>query len=602
MNPAWKIAAALLLVVAAMPVGAAHGAVPDLHLAPSPRVPPLLRAPVAEDPLPFEAPSTVLPSPFAPAGYSLKTAATAGSYKLNFTCPSALLSTRVFPCPNRIIDVSDILGNPSLAIDPLFPERMAFASLHGSSGDGPTNLSRRGQQHTVHTTLTAGATWSDQPYSNPRGLGDGGNNNLHVTGEDTHIIMDSLGNMNVASLYAHRPRDSAGSDPWDYSIALWKFDSTLDRLTYAIPAAILKNRESGTTIAEPTLIELPEHKRIVLLWHESAPANKTTSILGRSLTGWVAGAITFADSISPWSMLDDKVLVGPCDDITNPIANRGKIYFGCKAGANFDLVPGVAAGDIVFVELDPVLGASRIVSKTPLKGGDPKLAMDPFGTTAIVTVEAIPGDPNVTGSDRVRAEIATSRLGEGWSAAHPFGDQIHNASLNVSIARVNAINYRTDTNTIHMIYFEQDRRESPNASRAPLYRKYLAVVDPLGTVIFNLDLDVSDKGEVFGSRKSRGNAKPYGDTRDHLLDYQGRQFFVFADYGVVVTAEILEDDQREIIQPTSTAPPVPEPVPVSTTLPVVTGAGVIAGATAAEAVRRLLAARNAAAAGSGRGK
>lgn len=582
MKPALRAVALALVLVASLPLAVAHGATDVLPATPllpasAPSVVPVTLG---------ELPHRVLPSPFA--GPDLGPAAPS-SYRLNFTCPSSLLATQFFPCPNRIVDTDDLLGNPSLAVDPLFPEHMAFASLHGTAANGPSNLSRGRQPHTVHTTTLAGADWRDQPYGEPNP--PGGRNRM-VVGEDTAAIMDSVGNLYVASLYAWRDRND-DNGTWAYSIAQWKFDSTADILTYAFPNAVFDNRAPGTVISRPYLLELPEVRKILLLWQENAPVGVNVTVAGRAMSGWLGGATTLADAVSPWSKLDDKFAIGPCANLTNPVAYRAKVYVGCEAAGGFTAMAGVAPGDVVLHELDTEKGLVRVVSKTPIRG-DARLAVDEGGRLALVAVK-------VTSPVSVKAQVTTSNLGEGWTRPYEFGDQLHNASLGVKTARVNALLYRGQSNVLHMVYLEENARLE-GQPRTVGWRKALVAVDPIGTVLVNKDLKISDKGEVFGSRRSRSNEAPYGDTRDTLLKVGEREFIAFNDYAVIVVAEILEHDEREPLQPNGIDPPPPEPVPAVEVSVVNVGVGVVAGATAAEAIRRIAAQRLAHLDGSGRGK
>src|SRR5688572_28321298 len=86
-------------------------------------------------------------------------------YQILITCPDAgdtSISTSTQPggsCPVRAIDGDDLMGDPSLAVDPLRPENLILASRHGQvNGNGPTTKSREGQVFTTFTSQNAGAT------------------------------------------------------------------------------------------------------------------------------------------------------------------------------------------------------------------------------------------------------------------------------------------------------------------------------------------------------------------------------------------------------------------------------------------------------------
>lgn len=518
---------------------------------------------------PLDAPPLVRGHSLAPA--------TAGSYRIEFQCPEPPLGGGGLPCPLRIIDSADALGNPALAVDPLYPEHMAFASLHGQQGFGPSHLSRDGQTHTTFTSLTFGVDWRDNPYSPPSPPYDSGR---IVFGEDVHMIMDAVGNMHVASLYSH----SDASDPnatWENTIVNWKFDATLDVLSYAFPAGAFTPREARHAIETHWLLELPDSDEVLLLWRERAGAWNASLGPAAAPPARVVGARTPADPFSPWTPLDDKLAVGPCADTTNPVLHSGRVYLGCVAGANFTAFPAVEPGEIVVYELDPLATSVRAVSKAPLTGGSPRLAADAQGRLALVAADVVDGE-------RVRLRLATGDVDGAWSK--PREVDAHNGTRGVAEARVNAVLYRGGTNTVHMIYLERANATDVRAGE-PMWRKSLLVADALGTVLVNLDLDLSDKGDVYTYSDPPDDEAIFGDTRDSLIEVNGREFMAFADYGAVVLAEILEIDEREDAAVMESTLPPPELVPAAE-LPVMSvGVGVIAAAVAAEALRRAAAQR-----------
>lgn len=540
----------------------------------------------------------------SPSGtHPVPSLATTSSYSIEFACPEFPLDVEQYPCPIRIVDEDDLLGNPTVAISPLNPNNIVFSSLHGTLENGPTRRSRGEQTHTTFThgglpggsVVLGGADWQDQPYSPPQGV-DGGD--PIVLGEDVHALVDPLGNLYIASVYSHG--NGGNASDWGTSIAQWKFDPDLT-LNYVIPTEVFEPRMAAS-IDAVWLHYLPGPGQVVLLWRETgaraADANGTLQAEGDASGGgnaWITGAITPADLVSPWAPLPASLTLGPCQRTTNPAQLLDKLYVGCVAGESFS-IPGVLPDDIVVFEIDPLLGTTRALSKATLRGGEPMLAINAQGRMVLATVEAT--------EEGVRAQLATSKLGEGWSKLHDFGNDLRNASGPPAGAWFNAILYRTATNTIHLIYTEE-ANATELASGLPTFRKALVILDPIGTVLVKLDLQVSDKNEVFtgGFREAPASDDAYADIRDSLIEFQGKEYMLFTDWAVFVFAEIVEHDEREDAIVLQQTPPVPEPLPaVDVALNTVNvGAGVVAGAVSAEAMRRLLAARHANLYGQGRG-
>lgn len=526
--------------------------------------------------------------------------ATAGSYRIELACPEPPLGFFRAPCPLRIVDSDDLLGNPGLAVSPLGTGQMAFASLHGQDATGPSRVSRGNQTHTTFTSTVFGTDWQDNPYFPPS---PPGGRDREVLGEDVHALMDENGILYVASLYAYRTEGV--DEPWSYTIATWKFDPDLQFLDYTFPLGVFDNRLPGSRIDTMWLVEVPELDRVALLWRERAAANDTLQAAGRNLTGWVAAATTASDPFSGWESVPDDLLVGPCETTTNPVLHGTTIYIGCVIGDGAGPLKGSKPGDVLLYALDLELGRTTVVSKAPVRGGHPMLGVDEQGRMALVTVEAQPGDPgNETRPrtpDRLRAELTTSRLGKAWSDPEEFGERLHDGTFGVKGAWITAMLYRGGTNTLHMVYLEE-ASDRDRAMGLPLWRKSLVVIDPIGAVLLDLDLHLSDKDEVFFSLDGPNDDDVYGDTRDTLIEVAGREWLAFSDYSVVSVAEILEFDDREDVLVLQQAPPVPEPVPAVHVTTVNVATGVVSGAVAAEALRRLIAARMAEHAGAGRGR
>jgi len=154
-------------------------------------------------------------------------------YELHIACPIGNGfqfngDASVYGCPVRATDEQDMMGDPSLAVDPLEPRNLIVGSLHGGvhSGGaaglgsstcdpGPTVKSRCGQVFTTFTSTDAGAFWYDNPFTPPRGLPS------ESYGEHPQVTIDPYGHVYVGSLYAV----PNGGGAFRYVIGAQKFDS-----------------------------------------------------------------------------------------------------------------------------------------------------------------------------------------------------------------------------------------------------------------------------------------------------------------------------------------------------------------------------------------
>lgn len=162
-------------------------------------------------------------------------------YELFIDCPTTqgvrIDTTATVPgCPVRAVDGQDQMGDPSIAVDPMDPNNLIIASLHGrtwnggpegegqpfistgaaSCGEkGPTPKSRCGQVFTTFTSTDAGGFWSDNPFFPPERIG------FEAFGETTAITIDPYGHVFVGSLYATPA--GAGGEGFQYQVVAQKF-------------------------------------------------------------------------------------------------------------------------------------------------------------------------------------------------------------------------------------------------------------------------------------------------------------------------------------------------------------------------------------------
>ncbi|HEX2022404.1 MAG TPA: hypothetical protein VHH36_06800 [Candidatus Thermoplasmatota archaeon] len=621
-----RLAALALVALTLAPTAFAHALPVPVALAPAHPAAATPPAPPATKAVDLRVPELVNVVAPGPGGRALAVEAGVPDYSITFSCPALPLGLLEDACPNRIVDGDDILGNPGLAVDPVVPGRIAFASLHGQAAErGPTPLARDGQTHTTFTTLAFGTNWEDQPYSPPSPPFDYGDE--RIVGLDVHALIDKSRALQIASLYAHR--SGGDGSPWKYSIVTWKFDQESRKLDYNFISDVFQNEKPGGSIEAPTLVEVPAASSVVLTWLERGPPVSTDNATGAVAnatvaTAWLAAAVTTADAYSPWERLAPAALIAPCQDATNPVALDTHVLVACEAPDPLDPARNVTR----LWTIDVSLRTATPGAVLPVSARHARLAATEDGDVAIVQVDSVrrPEEPkpqpepeppaaNESGNGSQNATAnrtrpATARLrdvrawmstssdgGESWSRAIDIVDVVHNRSRNLTGARVTALLYSPDTLTLHMIVEEQASQADVEAG-LPRWRKALVVTDPVGTTLLRMDLDLSDKGEVFFNGGPTEDPV-YGDTRDSLIRVSGQEYIAFADYGVVVFAEITEHDERIVVDPVPQPAPPPEPVAILQASAVQTATGTFAGVVAAAAAARVVGHKMAAGAGKG---
>lgn len=624
----------LLALVLLAPLAQAHLGLPAAPLAVDAPATPPPAAHAATRVLPTE-----LPHPVFPRASTLGAAAAeAGSpdYSIAFQCPDATLGLTPPSCPFRVVDTDDLLGNPGLVVDPLVPGRLAFAALHGGVGGGPSEVSREGQTHTTYTTVAYGLNWEDQPYSPPSPPFDFDET---IYGEDVHALIDNVSRtLHVASLYAWK------DEGWRHGVVTWKFSQETRSLDYNFVNGYFESRVAGGHMGPIWLVEMEQAGLVALLWAESAPENETVTINGVETRAWLAGALSLPDPITEWVRFEETLLVPDCATPTNPVAHDARLYVGCTVETARD---GAAPGELVMHELDTATFSQRPVGRAPFSGPDALLDVDTrtgargeedrlvLARTYLGPAEPVANETNATSnassptnetmdnasadapvfgepkpSLRPYVEFATARLTDdpdapiAWEEPKRVGP-LGEAIQSLVATRLNALLYRGETDTIHAIVREEN--DLPDdldpEMRVPLWGKSLVVLDPLGEALVALDLDLSEKGEVFFDESDiPSDERVYGDTRDSLIEVADRIYVAFNDYSVIVVSEIVESDRR--VQPIvlQTAPPVPQPAPAPQVSAAATTTGVFVGVGAGALVARLAYARFASASGAGRGK
>lgn len=176
-----------------------------------------------------------------PGPVSAQQAGGAGvKYELFIDCPTPqgvqITTAATLPgCPVRAIDPQDQMGDPSIAVDPMDPNNLIIASLHGQTWNGgpesegqfisasaascaekgPTPKSRCGMVFTTFTSTDGGGWWSDNPFFPPERIGS------EAFGETTAITIDPYGHVFVGSLYATPA--GTGGEGFQYQVVAQKF-------------------------------------------------------------------------------------------------------------------------------------------------------------------------------------------------------------------------------------------------------------------------------------------------------------------------------------------------------------------------------------------
>lgn len=185
-------------------------------------------------------------------------------------------------CPIRAVDGDDLMGDPSLAVDPLQPENLIMGSLHGCvkdatcalggscAGETPSPRARCNQVFTTFTSQNQGANWLDSPFYPPEDIGD------DAFGIHPQVTIDPYGQVYVGSLYAiPSGSDGNGTATYDYVIGAQKFESidTIGEEQSSSQGSY--NAEYITPIQEANQINQmwflfnPITDNMTLVWHES---------------------------------------------------------------------------------------------------------------------------------------------------------------------------------------------------------------------------------------------------------------------------------------------------------------------------------------------
>lgn len=182
-------------------------------------------------------------------------------------------------CPIRATDGDDLMGDPSIAVDPLFPDDLIIASLHGQSSDadgdgqadGPSVKARTGQVFTTFTSQDQGQSWVDNPFVPPDDIG-------FAYGMHPQVAIDPYGQVYVGSLYAIPDgKDANGTNAFEYVIGAQKFENidTIDEeqatSNGGYNAEYITPVYEGNQIDQMWFLFNPVKDNMTLVWRESVP-------------------------------------------------------------------------------------------------------------------------------------------------------------------------------------------------------------------------------------------------------------------------------------------------------------------------------------------
>lgn len=506
-------------------------------------------------------------------------------YKLVIDCPETYASTGGalgITCPVRAVDEQDMMGDPSVAVDPLDPANLILASLHGGVHDGgaagvggstcdpgPTAKSRCGQVFTTFTSTDHGASWVDNPFTPPSEVGGS------AYGEHPQVTIDPYGHVYVGSLYAM----PAGSGRFDYVIAAQKFASldTIDNeqdgeyhTQYLDPVF------KGNAIRQMWFLFNPATDNMTIVWTETpqvpgqeeaadqpdcilpppapcipppagkaaaskaaaAPANDTHTGPG------VLGVVWSTSSTkSPYHYQKEEDAIGPCSRGTNPVLSEGWLYVGCVADpaqGEFRWHPQTAPGTVEMFRMDPNGGEPQYIGAAPLNGGTPKLGVRSDGRLALVSAQAADGQLAL---DAVFGQYDPGLGRVAWGSVAHHGSKVAKVDPAIRIAEANVqdVIYREHSGVLHMILKTRIQASglgvaSATATIAPHILKSIVAVDEDYGVVAVMPLPIgSVQNRTSDATLMQAPEMAYNDLSDDFLQLPLQDSYAYTDANGVET-------------------------------------------------------------------
>lgn len=560
------------------------------------------------------------------------------AYELDLACPApegdtseGSATTVRAVCPFRIIDGQDALGSPSLAVNPLDPQQIAIASLHGGQATpGPTPRSREASESpagvfTVLTSGDGGYRWNDQPSGPPPiVLRDA------EFGEHLALAMDGQGRLYGAGLYSERASEA---DPYGGRLAVWEWDVASEQIEWMHSPDAAKHLAPSVLVSDVALTNVPPpgsslvreppwkggpeagggtswQESVVLTWLE-APAVEGETLAGKRSV--VRAAWTDAEQRLGWRHLPTDQSFGPCRSVSNAVAWEGSVYLVClvEDAEAYGHRPGAAAGDIDLWRIDPGRARAELVGATPLTTGRPTLAASAEGRFILAAIDQV-------GSE-VTLAVAASWSGRDWARVADIGTSIRSGATDLLDVRVQAIVYRADSHTIHLVYQEfyaptQVDATQPGVPHTARFAKFLVALNECEGVLAtprNLQIGlVHSYAPVLELAHAAASVRRtdfalFDDLVDGLVLVPGagesqREFLAVGDYGVVQFAEVVERNappcnpagpERPVALGGPASPVGAQPAAQSALTAAQWGAGIVGGVLALAMVLRLVGVR-----------
>lgn len=530
-------------------------------------------------------------------------------YELIVDCPQARVRNpgSLSPCPITAPDEQDMMGSPSIAVDPRDPNQLLMASLHGDDGDGPSRRSREGQPFTTFSSTTHGASWNDRPFEPPSEVEDS-------FGEHPQIVTDPYGHVYVGSLYADPVNNQRGPGAlYDYVIGAQKFENL---------GSVLRNQGGQSAgrynvqfldpfIKDNAITQFwyvfdPYMENMTVVWHERPQPGAGSNGAERPLAGpgarlglaekqlpeapppaqKVIGFVwTSMQMKSPYFYAPNEHLIGPCSASTNPVWSEGFVYVGCVvdvSAGEFQWNPAAVNGTVELFRFRLLGAPPQYLGPSPIVGGSPKLGVRSDGRIALFSAHpAEDGKAQLVG---VFGKYQDGRI--EWNELINYSPKIPRVRVDEQITeiRIQDLEYREYSGAIHLILNERVRYgslvsvDNPLAPvAAPQFRKTLMAIDERHGWLADHNFDVGNRNNRTDPELAAADELNYDDLSDDILQlppgnfsYEGkplgdtysREFVAVGDYGIVQFAEIIEiTDLRPPGVPPAAAPLVPLAAP-----------------------------------------
>ncbi len=498
-------------------------------------------------------------------------------YELHIACPDETgvsfdTGSGVYACPVRVVDDADMMGDPSLAVDPLDPKNLIIGSLHGLvDGEGPTTKSRSNERtpslgiFTTFTSDDSGASWFDRPYPPASGVpGDS-------FAEHPQVTIDPYGQLYIGSLYAAPTGDGFRS-----LLVAQKFESLYTIREQGQGRGENYNAEfidpvyKDSRIGQFWFLFNPRTDNMTIVWHElpqqfinttatpppncllgppapcvepptasgatappattgrhgarearAAPDNATAPA-GRGVIGVVW---TSVDANGTYERQPIADAIGPCSSSTNPVLSDGFLYVGCVADptqGEFVWNPATLPGTVELFRMNPDGGKPQYLGASPVVGGAPKLGVRSDGRLALVSAQG-----TTEGALGLSAVFGHYTPGLGrieWSSVLAYGDKVTKPDPSERVLRANVqdLIYREYSGVIHMVLRETVEASGVGVGAlvkelAPHIRKSVVAIDEGRGVLAKFPLDIGNPLNRTDSVLLQAPEMAYEDLSDDFL-------------------------------------------------------------------------------------